>query len=394
VLWGSWEFRRLWVRASFALLGLALLAGFCFGIGPVQTYIKVTLSGDSKDKVISLRDVSLGGRTMMWESTVEMIRDHPVFGTGGMSWGWFHLKYRKPGLRFRPMFAHNDLLHYTSDYGLVGTGLLGMIIGCFFWQARLLARESATADQRSFAVGAAVATTAILVHSIFDFNMHILANALLLSAIFGFTAAAEDPQQRFKRIELGRLPRYALATGLLGICALAVWVVAPTCLAAHYTFLGEGAQDYLHSNEALRYYRKAIALDPKSWEPYAQIADIYRSKAEWRIRTHADEAKQLAHEAVINYEKALTLNPLNSEIMVHEARAYELIQQNEQVLKTFQRSFEVDPNSALAFLYLGKFYRNIGEREKAIEAFKRSKELNWFSDNVAQINLDDLAAPP
>jgi len=50
VLWGSWEFRRLWFVLSFALLGGA--AGWVlFWNRPRSTYIKVTLSGDSKDKV-------------------------------------------------------------------------------------------------------------------------------------------------------------------------------------------------------------------------------------------------------------------------------------------------------------------------------------------------------
>jgi len=121
------------------------------------------------------------------------------------------------------------------------------------------------------------------------------------------------------------------------------------------------------------------------------LGDIERAKAEYRTRP--EERKQLAHDAVVYYEKALVLNPLNSEIMVHEARAYEIVGENEQALKLYQRAIEVDPNGALAYLNLGRFYTHIGKPEKAIEAYKKSKELNWFTDQVAEISLQDLATP-
>src|SRR6266850_3114569 len=235
IFWGGWEFRKLSLRVAVILLGIGMLAGMCVGITPVRNFIQLTLAGPEKGKAISLRDESLEGRTLMWKATTEMIRDHPVFGTGGMTWGWIHPKYRDQAIQYHFQYAHNDVLHYTSDYGLVGLVLLIAVIACFFRQAHLLSRDTTSPDQRSFAIGAALAATAILVHSLFDFNMHIFGNALLLSAIFGFTAAAEDGEHRFKRVELGRFARYSLATLLVIASVAAIWFVAPTCLAARYT---------------------------------------------------------------------------------------------------------------------------------------------------------------
>jgi tetratricopeptide (TPR) repeat protein len=311
-----------------------------------------------------------------------------------MTWKWFHLKHLPPTLQAHAEFAHNDYLHYTSDYGIIGAILLGWIILAFFRQARILAREESPADQRSFAVGAGIATTAILVHSFFDFNMHIFATALLLATIFGFTAAADDPKRRYKRAELGKMPRFALGAALVTLCGVGVWIVGPTSLAARYTFLGNGAKAILDWDEAERCYERAIKLDPKSWEPYGKMGDLYRARADFLISFPLEDRKQLANKAVGYYENALILNPLQSDLLMRQARAYEFAGENEQATKHYDRSLELDPNNATTYLLYGRFYRNTGNTKKALEMYKRSNELNWWSDQVARINIDELSAPP
>ncbi len=394
VFWGSWELRRLWIRISVTLVALATLAAFSFGMGPVNDYIKVTFSGRDKDQASTVKDPTLGGRVLMWKATTDVIREHLFFGTGPMTWQWFHTRHLHPTMQARAEHAHSDYLQYTSDYGIVGAVLIGWIIISFFRQARILAREESSADQRSFAVGAGIATTAILVHSFFDFNMHIFATALLLATIFGFTAAADDPKRRYKRAELGKIPRFALGTALVALCALGVWIVGPTSLAARYTFLGNGAKAILDWDEAERCYERAIKLDPKSWEPYGKLGDLYRGRAEFLISFPLEERKQLAGKAVGYYEKALTLNALQTDLLMRQARACEFVGNNQQAMKNYDRALDLDPNNSSTYLYYGRFYRNTGDNKKALEMYKRSNELNWWSDQVARINIEELSAPP
>ena len=279
VFWGGWNFRALWPRLATVLVAIAVVATLCFGIPSVRHRIYLTMATPDKPAAeLSLHDESLGGRTMLWESTLQIIRDHPAFGTGGESWEWMHPQYRNPGIQTHPIYAHSDILQFTSDYGVAGGILLAAVFCCFFWQVLTLAREGNSGDHRSFAIGAALATTAILIHSWFDFSMHIFANALLLSAIFGFTAAAEDNRQIFRRVELGRFTRYALGTAIIALCVGAVWFVTPTVLGSRYTRLGDGAKQEVEWDQAQEYYRRAIAVDPKCWQHYRNLADTCRLK--------------------------------------------------------------------------------------------------------------------
>lgn len=381
--------RKVSVRLGAIVLGLVLIVYLCWSIAPVRDYVHLTVAGPHKDKAFSVRDDSLGGRTLMWKATLPIIRENPVFGTGGMTWQWFHLKHREPKIQFRPEFAHNDFLQFTSDYGIIGAGLLAAIIGCFFWQVRVLCTEGTSSDQRSFAVGAAMAMVAILFHSWFDFNMHIMANALLLSAVVGITAAADDGKQRFKRVELSRMAKYALGLVLLAACAAAVWFVAPTWLAVGYANKGWEAKQVLHWDEALRLYAKAAGLDPKYPEPLARMGDIYRSKGQWRDPSRVDEKQQLLRQALEAYDHALLLNPFDSDVVLRKAHAYELLQENENALKCYLQALEVDPNNAFTFLQLGRFYFKQGDEVKAAEALKRSRELDISTPDNANA-LEEL----
>src|SRR5258705_241112 len=142
--------------------------------------------------------------------------------------------------------------------------------------------------------------TAILMHSWSDFNMHIGANALLVSAILVFTAAIDTGHEGFKRIELQPAGRYALGTVLVAVCAAAVWFVTPISLATRYTALGTDAKQGMELEDAEEYYRKAISLDRRAWEPYGKLGDVYSLKA--RFRSREEERKQLVQAALTNYD--------------------------------------------------------------------------------------------
>ncbi len=343
-----------------------------------------------------MRDPTLGNRMFLWKTTLRMIHDHPILGTGGLTWPWMFPKYRSEsdsGLQGLPVYAHNDILQATSDYGIVGAVLLVAVMVCFFWHVVMVNRHRTSSDERSFAIGAAVGVTAILVHSWSDFNLHIGANALLLAAIMGFTAAIDTGERRFKREDLRPAGRYVLATALVALALAAIWFVAPTCRAARYTALGNGAKEEIEWDQAETYYRHAIALDPKSWEPYARLGDVYSSKALFRDRARPDERKELVQVAVSNYNTALALNPFHSELMVRQARTHQIVGENEQALKLFERALQVDPNDAFIFASLGRYYRQLGDDKKAADAFLRSLKLNAWGDPTPRLNWEELQNP-
>jgi O-antigen ligase len=395
--WG-WRARAIPPAAAAAVVGaLVLAAAAAMSVPSVRHRLAETVAFGEGDKPIEIKDVTMSGRLAMWQGTMRMIPDHLWFGTGPLTWEWFHLKYRDPRLQIRPRYVHHDVLQLISDYGLVGFALVAAIFACFFWHAARLSRPRHSPEQRAFATGAAVAVAMILVHSFVDFNMHIPANAVLLATLMGLTVAMENGNGQPRRVQMKRLSRIALAASLLALTGIALWFGAPMARASHNNFWGNACKEVLAWDRALQFYQRAVAADPRFPEPYARMGDVYRARSALQARA-ADEAnrKSLARQAIQAYQRSLELNPYQSEVMLRLAHAYELAGDNDSALKTYYRALAVDPNNAFSYQRLGIFYRHMGEDELAAEAFEKSDALG-SQDQIAIINIEDIrrrVSPP
>jgi O-antigen ligase len=141
---------------------------------------------------------NLSARVMVWEGVVEMIHDHPLFGAGPGTFATVFTQYQPPGFACRYFMAHNDYLHFTSELGLpFFVIIVWMIIALYKKGFQKLKNPSRLV--RGITVGAMSGITAILVHSISDFNLHIPANALLFT-ILAALVATPLPQENNKNL--------------------------------------------------------------------------------------------------------------------------------------------------------------------------------------------------
>jgi O-antigen ligase len=128
---------------------------------------------------------------------LRMFRAHPFLGVG---LGNFETAY--PGYQSFPSdlwidHAHNDYVEALAETGLLGALLIFWALALFF---RLAFREW---DQRLrskggwIRLGAAVGCCGLLVHSFFDFNLHIPANAAWFAVLAGVATTGNNyPKER------------------------------------------------------------------------------------------------------------------------------------------------------------------------------------------------------
>src|SRR4051812_19556057 len=226
LIWGEWRSRAFLIRLGAVAACLFVLVLLAFSVAPVKKYVDLTFSGKKYNKATLLADETFGGRTQWWKATWSVFQEKPLLGTGPGTWQFFWTKYRPHRFQGSPDYPHNDILNLASDYGLIGFLLVGSALFLFYRQALQVGFSRSKSEQRSLAVGAVISVTAILIHSWFDFNLHILGNAFLLVTIMGLTVALGDVSEKKLRREMHPAFRYAVACGsLLFCCAGVLWVL-------------------------------------------------------------------------------------------------------------------------------------------------------------------------
>lgn len=148
-----------------------LLSTILIGIDPIiQKFSRVSLAK--------------ARRPVIFNDTVDLIESFPLFGTGA---GTYVYAYTLKEKKYSPKItdhAHNDYLEFLAECGLVGGGILilfalGALVYVFIkWMRR---RDYFV---RGIGLGCIMGITALLIHSISDFNLHIPANAIYFVTLY------------------------------------------------------------------------------------------------------------------------------------------------------------------------------------------------------------------
>ncbi len=121
-------------------------------------------------------------RTHIWSVTLNVIKNNLPFGAGLGAFGTAYTPYDSFSGLERVEQAHNDYLQVVADAGIVG-----LLLGAFFvyrlFKTGLRNAKTSSRFRRGVAVGALAGCFAILVHSLFDFVLHVTAVSMLFVAL-------------------------------------------------------------------------------------------------------------------------------------------------------------------------------------------------------------------
>jgi O-antigen ligase len=162
----------------------AIMAGVVWmGAEPVINRIA---TGDPNSSDMSKTQTFYSVRGEIWENTWTMIRRNPLTGVGlGAYETAYPIYARETGTQGVTAEAHNDYLQILADAGLIG----GISALWFIWALfRAIARGVRSPDRltAAIALGGGAGLFGLLVHSFFDFNLHLPSHAmvfLLLSVV-------------------------------------------------------------------------------------------------------------------------------------------------------------------------------------------------------------------
>ena len=117
-------------------------------------------------------------RSEIWNATLKMFAANPVLGVG-LGGYWIGITaYHDASGRMVPQEAHNDYLELLSSGGVIG-----FAIGIWFVVVLIrIVRRNLFADHgfvRAARIGAVLGLAGVAVHSLVDFGLHIMVNAIV-----------------------------------------------------------------------------------------------------------------------------------------------------------------------------------------------------------------------
>lgn len=170
--WSRW----LWAGVSLMAM-IALIAFFTI------YFLRLTFLADSLPDLVRLPLMNFFNdpRIALNKMSARAFAAAPLFGSGLGTWGFSQQIYGtgKPTV----FYAHNDYAQILAETGLIGGVVMGGLLAVLL--AAFVRTWKASESERMLAAGAWASLAAIGLHSFFDFNMHIPANALLVCLVAG-----------------------------------------------------------------------------------------------------------------------------------------------------------------------------------------------------------------
>ncbi len=375
-----------WLVITCAVIVTALLAG---GVAYFM----------SNQAALRLRWVNFlekgGNRPEMWASAVKQFRLSPVLGTGSGTYLYYERRFRYPSDYADAIYAHNDYLHLLAEFGIIGLAGFLLFFGThvghglrsFHWLTteRLNALGRVRSDTLALNIGVLSALSTYVIHSMFDFNLHIPANALLLAIVFGILAnpGVETPFKSDHHVRDNLYWRLALP-------ALGIWLALASLPTWGAEQLAKEARSAVSEERFQRGVRKAlngIAIDKGN--PYLYL---YLGESLFGIAESAPDpaaAETPLQNALQAYTKGLALFPQDRYLLLGMGWSFDALKQFDEAEPYFKKVLAWEPNSPQVHNYYAFHLHAAGRLDEAEAEYKKSTSI-WATE-AANLGLERLA---
>ena len=174
---GAWW--RRWLPVATVVL--VVIAGFVF----LPTDPLIARFSD----LANTDQISADTRAQVWRDTENLVKAYPLFGCGMGAYESCFLRYKTVAPMNTVDYAHNDYLQVLAELGVFGFAAGLIFVGRLVQRTARGTFYARSVDERYLAIACLAAMTAILLHSLVDFNMYVPANGFAFAWIAGIAAA-------------------------------------------------------------------------------------------------------------------------------------------------------------------------------------------------------------
>lgn len=179
---------------------LILIFGIVFGTlwlggDRLATSIEESRNEFRQDQTESRQSVS---RNDIWRLTWSMFAAHPIVGVGMNGYWVAAPAFHDASGTMTPQEAHNDYLELLASGGLIGMAIGVWFAAAVFKRTRENLRSS-NRFRRAACFGAAIGIAGVAVHSLVDFGLHMIANALVFTTLIVIATSKAPAENELAR---------------------------------------------------------------------------------------------------------------------------------------------------------------------------------------------------
>ena len=362
-------------------------------------------------------DPSINTRTLIWKTTLEMIKDRPIFGSGIGTFKMNYLNYQAEFLKNNPYYiqysgkardAHNEYLQMWAEIGIIGLGIFIGVILMFYSLIIDYLKKNYSDKEKIIVFGLVLGITCFLIHCLFTFPLHVPALGVTFFALLGLTVIytrkinlpktySDNRPKEFKLKNKGIKISLTILVLVFMIWAINLIAVRPYIAEIQYF---NGMRHNVDGNyrEALPYFEQAVSLYPYNGRILHALGTTYYNLG---ILDKAEEILQKAtkyfvdpntfynlglvysqtglfQEAEEEFKYALYLIPKFTKAYYNLGYLYFTQGKYDDTIQQWNKILEIEPNFPNKYIVLnnlGIVYQKKEIPDKALEYFLQALEL-------------------
>ena len=291
---------------------------------------------------------SVSERIIWWKTAYMIFKHNIFFGCGFGNYAVMFQTFR-PELVLNTLFAHNIIMQFLSDTGILG--LLSFTAVMISFYVKVIDGIISEKDNYFYIV-VALSITAFLVINLVDYSFFVPANMMIFFIIM-WSVFSSEPEKKQK----GRMNIYILTVLVLYIAAV---TIRPVAGHIHYK---KGIEYYVQKQYYLSVeeFEQAVKYDKKNPEYYTQLAKSYFALYD---AVRGEKGQEYAEKSIEYNKKALEFFKSSSQIRSYLSSTYWNLGDKENAVKYIKEAIAYDRFNPNLTEYLQMIEKTEGHRQK------------------------------
>ena len=400
---------------AVALVAVLITTGLLFGFKEKIKEVEVVKRTISTIEFI--KEGNVPDRVSWILSSIEMIKDRPLFGFGVSAYQdvynqYRRLDYRVPGEeqdRIVPHSAHNEYLNIAATQGLLALAIYVMLFGFVIFRAYKVAinlskQKDEVPKDAFMLICLATSLLAYLFQVLINFGVvgTMVPFFILLGITHGYTLNLEEESSE---INLKGYAGGGLILILLAFTSLNVYINDRMIRADIFLKISDGLNTHPDFEEKGYIYHIDAMERAIGYNPYEYR--LYEKRGEFYLRQGVEIAKlsqteELLEHSVRSYEEALKLNNLHANTYKDLATTYKYLADvyaqvgnkakmshtRKAASDAYNEAVRLSPNNPLYRDLAAKTYIEFGETYSALELYKEIQQMRPEYPKIDSIIMD------